>query len=97
MANQGPFLLGENFTEADIKLFVTLIRFDTVYYSLFKCNLHRLADYKHVSEYVNRVFNIPGIRETVCFDHIKRGYYSIKAVNPLGTVPIGPEKLSDLM
>ena len=85
------FLSGDRFTEADIRLFVTLIRFDPAYYGLFKCNLRRLADYSNLSAYVGRVLALPGIRETVNIDHIKRGYYSIKALNPTGIVPVGPE------
>jgi putative glutathione S-transferase len=85
------FLSGDRFTEADIRLFVTLIRFDPAYYGLFKCNLRRIADYPALSAYVARVLAIPGIRETVNLDHIKRGYYSVKALNPTGITPLGPE------
>lgn len=67
------FLSGDRFTEADIRLFVTLIRFDPAYYGLFKCNLRRIADHPALSAYVARVLAIPGIRETVNLDHIKRG------------------------
>jgi putative glutathione S-transferase len=70
---------------------VTLIRFDPAYYGLFKCNLRRIVDYPGLRAYVARVLSIPGIRETVNIDHIKRGYYSIKALNPTGIVPLGPE------
>ena len=85
------FLTGKQFTEADIRLFVTLIRFDAAYHGLFKCNLRRIADYPALSSYVGRVLAIPGVRDTVNFDHIKRGYYSIRAINPSGLVPVGPE------
>lgn len=85
------FLSDDRFTEADIRLFVTLIRFDPAYYGLFKCNLRRLVDYPALKAYVGRVLAIPGVRETVNLDHIKRGYYSIKALNPTGIVPLGPE------
>jgi putative glutathione S-transferase len=85
------FLTGERFTEADIRLFVTLVRFDPAYHGLFKCNLRRLADYPALSAYLERILAIPGVRETVDIDHIKRGYYSIKALNPAGIVPVGPE------
>ena len=90
-ADGRKFLSGERFTEADIRLFVTLIRFDPAYHGLFKCNLRRLADYSSLSAYVSRVLAIPGMRETVNIDHIKRGYYSVKALNPTGIVPVGPE------
>ena len=85
------FLSDDRFTEADIRLFVTLFRFDPAYYGLFKCNLRRLVDYPALKAYVGRVLAIPGVRETVNLDHIKRGYYSIKALNPTGIVPLGPE------
>lgn len=85
------FLVRERLTEADIRLFVTLIRFDVAYYGLFKCNLRRIADYPALSAYLRRMLEIPGVRETVNIDHIKRGYYSIKALNPNGIVPLGPD------
>lgn len=85
------FLFDDRITEADIRLFVTLIRFDAAYYGLFKCNLRRLADYPHLTEYTARILGLPGVRETVSIDHIKRGYYSIKALNPTGIVPVGPD------
>ncbi|MFA7434124.1 MAG: glutathione S-transferase family protein, partial [Gemmobacter sp.] len=72
-------------------LFVTLIRFDAAYHGLFKCNLRRIADYPALNAYTARVLALPGVRETVSIDHIKRGYYSIKALNPNGIVPLGPE------
>lgn len=85
------FLHGERFTESDIRLFVTLIRFDAAYHGLFKCNLSRIADHRHLQAYMLRVLQLPGIAETVSIDHIKRGYYSVKALNPTGIVPVGPD------
>jgi putative glutathione S-transferase len=85
------FLLGERITETDIRAFVTLVRFDVAYNGVFKCNLRRIADYPALSDYLLRVLAIPGVRETVNIDHIKRGYYSLEALNPNGIVPLGPE------
>ena len=85
------FLIGDRVTEADIRLFVTLVRFDPAYHGLFKCNLRRLADYPNLSAYTRRVLLLPGARDTVKIEHVKAGYYSIRALNPSGIVPLGPE------
>ncbi|MGH1427456.1 MAG: glutathione S-transferase family protein [Arenicella sp.] len=85
------YLLGSIITESDVRLFVTLIRFDVAYHGLFKTNKKRIADYPHLFDYMRRIYKLPGISETVNLDHIKAGYYSIKAINPLGIVPKGPE------
>lgn len=88
---QRTFLCGDQLTEADIRLFVTLVRFDAAYHGLFKCNLRKLAEYPHLDRYLRQMLAYPGIRETVNIDHIKQGYYSIKALNPNGIVPQGPD------
>lgn len=84
-------LFGDRLTETDIRLFVTLIRFDAAYHGLFKCNLSRLADHPNLSAYVTRLVAIPEIAATVSIGHIKRGYYAIKALNPNRIVPLGPD------
>ena len=85
------FLFGDTLTETDIRLFVTLVRFDAAYHGLFKCNLRRVADYPHLSRHIEAVLAIPGVSGTVDIGHIKAGYYSVKALNPTGIVPVGPE------
>nr|WP_170107624.1 glutathione S-transferase family protein [Photobacterium lipolyticum] len=85
------FLLGDTISESDIRLFVTLVRFDVAYHGLFKCNRNTLASMPNLTRYVKRILSIKGIERTVNLDHIKHGYYSIKALNPTGIVPVGPE------
>jgi glutathionyl-hydroquinone reductase len=88
--SQQRFLVGPQ-TEADWRLFTTLIRFDAVYYSHFKCNLRRIMDYPNLDNYLRDLYQVPGVAETVNLDHIKRHYYgSHRHVNPTGIVPIGP-------
>ena len=85
------YVAGARLTEADWRLFATLIRFDAVYYSHFKCNLRRIADYPNLSNYLRDLYQVPGVAETVSIDHIKRHYYgSQRKVNPTGIVPLGP-------
>ena len=85
------FLCGNMLTEADIRLFTTLVRFDSVYVGHFKCNIRRLIDYPHLWAYARDIYQWPGIAETVNLTHIKRHYYqSHKALNPSGVVPVGP-------
>jgi glutathionyl-hydroquinone reductase len=84
-------LVGGRFTEADLRLFPTLIRFDTVYYLLFKCNLRRLADYHNLSNYMREIYRMQGVAATVDFEKIKLGYYGgMRHLNPKGILPLGP-------
>jgi len=86
------YLTGPRMTEADWRLFTTLIRFDAVYYSHFKCNMRRIGDYPNLSNYTRDLYQVPGIDETVSIDQIKRHYYhSQRKVNPTGIWPLGPE------
>jgi putative glutathione S-transferase len=85
------YLVGSSITEADWRLFTTLVRFDAVYYSHFKCNLRRIVDYANLSNYLRDLFQVPSVGETVNLDHIKRHYYgSHRRLNPSGIVPVGP-------
>lgn len=85
------YLTGSQLTEADWRLFTTLIRFDPVYVGHFKCNLKRIADYPAMSAYMRELYQMPGIADTVNFDHIKRHYYfSHDMINPTQVVPDGP-------
>ena len=86
------YLCGERLTEADWRLFTTLVRFDPVYVGHFKCNLRRLVDYPNLWDYARELFQYPGVAATVDFAHIKRHYHqSHKSINPTGIVPVGPE------
>lgn len=85
------YLVAEQQTEADWRLFTTLIRFDAAYHYHFKCNVKKLSDYPHLSAYLGRLYHEPGIAETVKFDHIKTHYYvSHRTINPTGVIPKGP-------
>lgn len=85
------YLVGENVTEADWRLFTTLIRFDSVYYGHFKTNLKRIEDYPNISNYLRALFQTEGVSETVNFEHIKTHYYySHDTINPTRVVPLGP-------
>ena len=86
------YLAGSRMTEADWRLFTTLVRFDAVYYSHFKCNVRRIIDYPNLWNYLRDLYQVSGVAETVSLDHIKRHYYwSHRNVNPTGIVPIGPD------
>ncbi|MEM9499192.1 MAG: glutathione S-transferase C-terminal domain-containing protein [Pseudomonadota bacterium] len=90
------WLVGGQLTEADLRLFVTLIRFDAAYHGLFKTNLKRIANYPHLQAFTERMLAVPRVAETVSIAHIKAGYYSIKALNPNGIIAKGPAYV-DLM
>ncbi|MEO0636912.1 MAG: glutathione S-transferase family protein [Pseudomonadota bacterium] len=86
------YLAGDTITEADWRLWTTLIRFDAVYVGHFKCNLRRIADYRNLHGYMLELYQHPGIAETVHMDHIKGHYYaSHETINPTGIVPLGPD------
>jgi putative glutathione S-transferase len=85
------FLCGDRQTEADWRLFTTLVRFDPVYVGHFKCNIRRIVDYPNLWSYTRNLYQTPGIRATVDFGHIKGHYYeSHTTINPTGIVPLGP-------
>lgn len=85
------YLMGDRLTEADWRLFTTLIRFDAVYHGHFKCNRARIVDYPNLSGYLRELYQWPGVRGTVDFDHITRHYhYSHDTINPHRLVPVGP-------
>ena len=86
------YLTGDTITEADWRLFTTLVRFDPVYVGHFKCNIRRIADYPNLSGYLRELYQWPGVEETVNLRHIKEHYYrSHKTINPTGIVPVGPD------
>ncbi len=84
------YLFGDQLNESDIRLFVTLVRFDAAYHGLFKCNRNLIKEMVSLHAYMQRILALDGIAKTVSLDHIKAGYYSIKALNPGGIVPVGP-------
>ena len=85
------YLLGNFITEADWRLFTTLVRFDPVYFGHFKCNIRRLMDYPNLSGYVRDLYQVPGVAETVNMQHIKKHYYgSHETINPTRIIPAGP-------
>lgn len=86
------YLTGDQVTEADIRLFTTLVRFDSVYYTHFKCNIRRITDYPNLWRYTREIYNMFGVSETINFRHIKEHYFSShKNINPTGIVPVGPD------
>ncbi|RTR05919.1 glutathione S-transferase family protein [Halomonas nitroreducens] len=93
LADGRAYLFGDRLTETDLRLFVTLVRFDAAYHGLFKCNRNTLRAMPGLHAYMHRILALDGIAETVRLDHIKAGYYSIKALNPGGIVPAGPGEI----
>jgi putative glutathione S-transferase len=90
------FLIGDRLTEADWRLFTTLVRFDAVYYVHFKCNRRRIADYPNLSGYLRDLYQMPGVKETVDIEHTKQHYYfSHERINPTRIVPLGPLMIID--
>ena len=90
--SQQRYLVGRQITEADWRLFTTLVRFDAVYYSHFKCNWRHIYEYPNLSNYLRDLYQVPGVAETVSLAQIKRHYYfSQRRVNPTGIVPVGPQ------
>ncbi len=88
---QRRWLVGDRLTEADIRLFTTLVRFDEVYHGHFKCNRARIVDYPNLCGFTRELFQLPGVAATVNMDHVKRHYFeSHRTINPTGIVPIGP-------
>lgn len=86
------YLMGGQLTEADIRFFATLVRFDAVYVGHFKCNRQRIADYPNLSNYLRDIYQLPGIADTVNLHHIKNHYYqSHESINPSRIVPLGPQ------
>jgi glutathionyl-hydroquinone reductase len=86
------YLLSATPVETDWRLFCTLVRFDAVYHGHFKCNLRRIVDYPNLHGYLQDLYQIPGIAETVNFEHIKRHYYMThEEINPTRIVPLGPD------
>ncbi|KQM64263.1 glutathionyl-hydroquinone reductase YqjG [Sphingomonas sp. Leaf17] len=89
---EGDWLVGDTLTEADIRLFTTLVRFDPVYHGHFKCNVRRLVDYPRLRALVRRIADLPGVGDTIDLDHIKTHYYrSHPDINPSGIIPLGPD------
>lgn len=89
------YLVGDTITEADVRLFVTLVRFDAVYHGHFKCNRRKITEYPALWAYSRDLFQTPGFGDTVDFDHITRHYYEVhRNINPTGIVPIGPDPRS---
>ncbi len=91
MLGQHRYLTGNRLTEADLRLWTTLVRFDPVYVTHFKCDKHRLSDYLNLNGFLREIYQLPGVAETVNLAHIRNHYYrSHKTLNPSGVIPVGP-------
>ena len=91
LLSQRRYLAGDQLTEADIRLFTTLVRFDEVYHGHFKCNRRRIVEYPNIWAFTRELYQLPGVAGTVDMEHIKRHYYeSHRTINPTGIVPVGP-------
>lgn len=94
MLEAKDFLISDKLSEADIRLVVTLLRFDIVYVTHFKCNIRRIKDYKNLSRYTRNIFEIPAVKNSHNFEHIKRHYYySHESINPYRIIPSGPKEI----
>lgn len=92
LLGDNAYLTGDSITEADWRLFTTLVRFDAVYFGHFKCNLRQIADYPNLSHYLKALYEVPGVKETVDIGHIQTHYYwSHTTINPHRIIPIGPK------
>jgi glutathionyl-hydroquinone reductase len=92
LADGRRYLMGDRLTEADVRLFTTLVRFDAVYHNHFRCNRNKLTELPGLWRYARRLFQTAGFGDTVDFDHIKRHYYlTHDKINPIGIVPKGPD------
>ncbi|WP_370299109.1 glutathione S-transferase C-terminal domain-containing protein, partial [Pontibacterium sp.] len=86
------YLVGDQLTEADIRLFTTLVRFDPVYVSHFKCDRKMIAEYPALRGYLRELYQLPGVAETTNMEHIRHHYFaSHRMINPTGIIPVGPE------
>jgi putative glutathione S-transferase len=91
LLGENAYLAGDEITEADWRLFTTLVRFDAVYVGHFKCNLRRIADYPNLTHYLRALYEVPGVKDTVRLDHIRTHYYwSHTSINPFRIIPVGP-------
>lgn len=84
------YLTGNQLTEADVRLYTSLIRFDCAYYFIFKCNIKRIVDYPNIQKYLKELYQLESFKSTTNFDHIKKQYHSNEELNPTKIIPLGP-------